>query len=66
MSNIVYHSHVIIERQAGSLRKAYLPAESEPVVFGSHGAIAAHYGRTPGSFEPHATTLDYLVAATGG
>jgi len=66
MSNIVYRSHVIIERHAGSLRKAYLPAESEPVAFGTHGAIAAHYGRAPGSFEPHATTLDYLVAATGG
>ena len=66
MSSIVYRSDIIIERHPESLRKAYLPAEKEAVLFGTHGAVAAHYGRKPGTYEPHATTLDYVIAATGG
>ena len=49
----------------GSLRKAFLPAEPGPVLFGVHDEVAAHYKATPG-FEPHATTLDYVVAAAAG
>jgi hypothetical protein len=66
MSEVTYVSHVKIERKVGPLRLAYLPAESEPVRFGVHGAVAKHYGISPDVSEPHATTLDYIVAATGG
>lgn len=66
MSETVYVSEVRIERYQGVLRKAYLPAEQEPVLFGVHGAVARHYGVTPDVAEPHATTLDYVVAAAGG
>jgi len=66
MSDITYVSNVRIERQVGPLRLAYLPAESKPVVFGVHGAVAKHYGVSPEVSEPHATTLDYIVAAAGG
>jgi hypothetical protein len=66
MSEIAYRAEILIERHPGSIRKAYLPAEAGPVPFGTHGAIASHYGRAPGTYEPHATTIDYLVAATGG
>ncbi len=66
MSNIVYISKVRIERIKGPFRNAYLPAETEPVPFGVHGAIAEHYGVSPDVSEPHATTLDYIIAATGG
>lgn len=66
MSEVVYVSEVRIERQKGPLRLAYLPAEAEPVVFGVHGAVAAHYKVAPDVLEPHATTLDYIVAAAGG
>ena len=66
MAEVVYRPVIRIERFAGSLRKAYLPAESSPTLFGTHGAVAAHYGRAPGTFEPHATTLDHVIAATGG
>src|SRR5258708_4022187 len=41
MSEVVYRSEVRIERVNGPVRKAYLPAESEPVIFGVHGAVAA-------------------------
>jgi hypothetical protein len=66
MGEVVYRSEARVERVEGALRRATLPAESEPVLFGAHGAIAQHYGRAPGSFEPHAATIDYVVAATAG
>lgn len=66
MSEVAYTSRVKIERLQGKIRKAYLPAETEPVIFGVHNEVAAHYGVAPDSEEPHASTLDYLVAATGG
>ncbi len=66
MSEVVYTSEVRIERQRGPLRLAYLPAEKEAVPFGVHGAIAAHYGVSPDVSDPHATTIDYVVAAAGG
>ncbi len=66
MSKVVYRSKVRIERQRGPLRLAYMPAETNPVPFGVHGAIAEHYGVSPDVADPHATTIDYIVAATGG
>jgi len=66
MSEVVYRSQARIERVEGPFRRAWLPAEKEPISFGVHGAVAAHYGRAEGSYEPHATTLDHVVAATGG
>ena len=66
MSEVVYRSEVRIERVKGPVRKAYLPAETEPVIFGVHGAVAEHY-RVPAMVaEPRATTLDYIVAAAAG
>jgi hypothetical protein len=66
MGEIVYRSVVRIERLAKPLRRAWLPSESAPVLFGAHGAIAEHYGLLPGAFEPHAATIDYVVAAAAG
>lgn len=66
MSEVVYRSQVRIERVKGPLRRAWLPAESAPVTFGVHGAVAEHYKVPPDVLEPHATTLDYIVAATAG
>ena len=63
---VVYTSKVRIERVAGPVRRAYLPAEQEPVTFGVHSAIAEHYKVPPDKFPPRATTLDYVVAAAGG
>jgi hypothetical protein len=66
MGDVVYVSEVRIQRQGGPIRQAFLPAEEEPVVFGVHGAVAEHYGVRPDEVPPHATTLDYIVAAAGG
>ena len=66
MDQPTYVSKVRIVREQGPIRKAYLPVEQGPVVFGTHGAIREHYGTAPGQYEDHATTLDYVVAAAGG
>ena len=66
MADIAYRSKVRVERVKGSLRHAFLPEEPEPVKFGTHGAVAQHYGAKAGQYEPHATTLDYVVAAAAG
>ncbi|MEM7115596.1 MAG: hypothetical protein AAF614_24355 [Chloroflexota bacterium] len=63
---IVYVSEGRIERVKGPLRRAYVPAESEPTLFGVHSEVAAHYGVDINVHEPHATTLDYVISATGG
>jgi hypothetical protein len=66
MADVVYRSEIVVERVKGPLRRARIPGEGEPVLFGVHGAVAEHYGRAPGSYDPHATTIDYVVAATAG
>ncbi len=67
MSNeVVYTSHARIERVKGPLRRAYLPQEENHVFFGVHSEVAEHYGVDTNVHEPHATTLDYVVAATSG
>ena len=63
---VVYRSRVRIEPVKGPLRRASLPAEEEPVLFGVHGAIAEHYGVDMSKLDAHATTIDYVVAAAGG
>jgi hypothetical protein len=35
-------------------------------MFGVHSEVAEHYGVSADQFPPHATTLDYVVAAAGG
>ena len=67
MADIAYVSEVDLERVAGPLRVAHLPGEPNPVYFSTHGAVAKHYGVNPENLkETHATTLDYIVAATAG
>jgi hypothetical protein len=66
MGEVVYRSVIDVSRERGPLRHATLPAEPDPVAFGVHGAVAEHYKLAEGEYEPHATTLDYIVAAAGG
>lgn len=67
MGKVIYTSRIRIERVRGPLRRAYVPVEPAPILFGVHGAVARHYyPEDMAKHEPHATTLDYVVAATGG
>ena len=66
MSDVSYVSRVRVELVRGRVRRAYLPVQEEPVLFGVHSEVAEHYGVSPEQEESHDTTLDYLVAAAGG
>jgi hypothetical protein len=66
VNDVVYTSHVEIERLRGPQRKAHLPALDHPVRFGVHSEVAEHYGVSEDDYGSDATTLDYVVAATGG
>ena len=66
MSEVTYVSRVRVDPVRGMIRRAHLPAEEDFVLFGAHGEIAEHYGASPDEVEPHASTLDYLVASAGG
>ena len=61
-----YVSQVTVVREKGPIRRATLPAEAEPITFGTHGPVRAYYGTAEGVYPDHATTLDYVVAAAAG
>ncbi|MBP65035.1 uncharacterized protein METZ01_LOCUS58718 [marine metagenome] len=63
---VVYRSHIRIERLKGPIRRAFVPASDEPVMFGVHSEIAQHYGVDNDVYEAHTTTLDYVIAAAAG
>lgn len=65
-NQIVYVSNVTIEPVTGAIRHAYIPPDKTKVIFGVHNEIAEHYGTNVSETEAHSTTLDYIVAATGG
>ena len=64
MSDTVYTADIRIDRIKGPYRHAWLPAHEGPVEFGVHGAIKEHYGADPD--REITTTLDYVMASTGG
>ena len=67
MSEVVYTSKVRIERKVGPIRVAHLPGEPQPVTFSVHGGIAKHYKVDSAKLtEPHAATIDYVIAGTAG
>jgi len=67
MGEVVYQSVSRIERKRGPLGIAYVAGEPQPVIFSVHGAIAKHYKVDPATLkESHASTLDYVIAATAG
>ncbi len=67
MAEVVYVSKTRIERKVGPIRIAYIAGESQPVIFSVHGAIAQHYKVDPAKLtESHASTIDYVIAATAG
>jgi uncharacterized OsmC-like protein len=42
-----------------------LPTEDTAVPMGMHDELAGFYQAAPGSFTPHASTLDYVIGALG-
>lgn len=66
MSKIAYTSRIRLEHLEIPNNRAFLPAEDTSVLFGVHDEIAEHYNIPSGSYEPHAATLDYIIASAGG
>ena len=62
---LVYTSRIRVERFKDGTRRLDLPTD-ESVTVGYHDEIAQHYKKESGTYEPHAATLDYIVAAAGG
>jgi len=66
MAEPIYISRIYLERRYGPVRIAHLPAEEQPVTFSVHPALAAFCNSEVTRLVPsHASTLDYVVAATG-
>lgn len=66
MSEVAYTHESVITRERGPMRTAKVPGRVEPITFGVHGDIAAHYGVDPEDFPHDTTTIDYVIAAAGG
>jgi uncharacterized OsmC-like protein len=58
----VYRSRVTVRSGGGPDKLVRLPGEVEEIRMGAHGVIAERLG-APADLQPHATTLDYVVAA---
>jgi uncharacterized OsmC-like protein len=61
--SVLMRSVVHIQVTDGPDKLVWLPSEHQPVPMGMHDQLAVHYKATPGTFEPHASTLDYVVGA---
>jgi hypothetical protein len=55
---VAYRSKIRIQRVKGPLRRAYLPQEEKPTLFGVHPEIAKYSGVDPAAHESRATTLN--------
>lgn len=64
MGTAVDSIDIHISPAPGRAKIAVLPIDGE-ITMGMHGRVAEHYGVSVADFEPHATSLDYLVAAIG-
>lgn len=60
---VVIHSHITAEPRPGMVKVVMVPGEPEPVLMGMHGDLAKHFKLADGTYAPHASTLDYVIAA---
>jgi uncharacterized OsmC-like protein len=61
---LVDRSVVSVRAAAGRTKLVTMPIDGGPVAMGMRDGVAEHYEVPAGDFEPHATTLDYVVGAT--
>ena len=60
---LLMRSVVRVDVTDGPDKLVWLPSEQRPIPMGMHDELAEHYHAASGSFEPHASTLDYVVGA---
>ena len=61
---VIYEPNIVIHTLPGPDSVAVLPGGVD-VVYGVHGAIAKHHGVDLAQTDPHPSTIDHVVAATG-
>lgn len=63
-TKLVYRAHIAdIEPRPGMIKTLRIPGNPEPALMGMHGDLAKFFKLAEGSFEPQASTLDYVIAA---
>jgi len=65
VADVTYVSRAKVDPVEGKIRRAYIPAEEGPELFGVHDEVAEHYGVSSDEEEPRSSTLDYLVSSAG-
>lgn len=65
MTSVLMQSVARIDVTDGPDKMVWLPSEQQAVAMGMHDELAEHYHAAAGSFEPRASTLDYVVGAVG-
>lgn len=62
--SIMETTKVAVQPALSRTKLVTVPVDKEAVPMGVQGAVARHYGLEDGTYEAHATTLDYLIGAT--
>ncbi len=65
VGRVLMRSVARVEVTDGPDKLVWLPLGEQPVPMGMHDELAVHYKAVPGTFEPRASTLDYVVGAVG-
>lgn len=61
---VIETTKVTVEPAPSRTKLVTIPVDKTVIPMGVHGGVANHFGLEEGTYEPHATTLDYLVGAT--
>ncbi len=64
VGGVVHRARASVELGVARTKWVTVPVDGAPVAMGMRDEVAAHYRVEEGTYEPHATTLDFLVGAT--
>jgi uncharacterized OsmC-like protein len=63
---VLYEARVRVRSAGGPDKHVSFDADGAEVAMGMSGALGEFYGAEPGTYDPRASTLDYVVGATAG
>ncbi len=61
---VVHQARASVELGPARTKFVTVPIDGGPVPMGMRDEVADHYGVLAGKYQPHASTLDYVVGAT--
>lgn len=65
IDQVVLYRTVALVNAEGRDKRVRFPIDGTAALMGLNGGLAEFYDAAPGSFAPHASTLDYVAGATG-